>query len=48
MCRTQSLYADVIADFMAQETEFMQVTIEGMKPATLGPDSGGPSKVTSR
>lgn len=35
VCRTQSLYADIIADFMAQETEFMQVTIEGMKPATL-------------
>ncbi len=35
VCRTQSLCADIIADFMAQETEFMQVTIEGMKPATL-------------
>jgi hypothetical protein len=34
-CRTQSLYADVIADFIAQGTESMQVSIEEMKPATL-------------
>ena len=33
--RTQSLYADIVADFIAQGTESMQVTIEGMKPATL-------------
>lgn len=33
--RTQSLYADIVADFMAQGAESMQVSIEGMKPATL-------------
>jgi hypothetical protein len=34
--RTQSLYADIVADFIAQQgTESMQVTIDGMKPATL-------------
>ncbi len=33
--RSQSLYADIIADFIAQGAESMQVTIEGMKPATL-------------
>jgi hypothetical protein len=33
--RTQSLYADIIADFLVQGTESMQVTIEGTKPATL-------------
>ena len=33
--RTQSIYADIVADFIAQDTEYMQVTIEGMKPATL-------------
>lgn len=33
--RTQSLYADIVADFIAQEVPSMQVTIEGMKPATL-------------
>ncbi|NLO06276.1 MAG: hypothetical protein GX131_10660, partial [candidate division WS1 bacterium] len=33
--RTASLYADIIADFTAQEAESMQVMIEGMKPATL-------------
>ena len=33
--RTQSLYADIIVDFIAQGTESTQVTIEGMKPATL-------------
>ena len=32
---TQSLYADTVADFIAQGTQSMQVTIEGMKPATL-------------
>ncbi|NLE74001.1 MAG: hypothetical protein GX604_05170 [Actinobacteria bacterium] len=33
--RTESLYADIIADFVAQEAESVQVTIEGIKPATL-------------
>ena len=33
--RTESLYADVIADFIAQGAESMQVSMEGMKPATL-------------
>ena len=33
--RTQSLYADIVADFIAQGAESMQVTIDGMKPATL-------------
>ena len=31
----QSLYADIVADFIAQGAESMQITIEGMKPATL-------------
>ena len=31
----KSLYADIVADFVAQGAESMQVTIEGMKPATL-------------
>ena len=30
-----SIYADIVADFVAQGAESMQVTIEGMKPATL-------------
>ncbi len=34
--RSQSIYADIVADFIAQGTESMQVTIERMKPATLG------------
>ena len=33
--RSQSLYADIIAGFIARGTESMQVTNEGMKPATL-------------
>ena len=33
--RSQSLYADVIADFIAQGAKSMQVNVEGMKPATL-------------
>lgn len=33
--RTQSLYAEIVADFIAQGTASMQVTIEGMKPTTL-------------
>ena len=32
---TASVYADIVADFIAQGAESMQVTIEGMKPATL-------------
>jgi hypothetical protein len=32
---TQSLYAEIVADFLAQGAESVQVTIEGMKPATL-------------
>jgi hypothetical protein len=33
--RATSQYADIVADFMAQGTESMKVTIEGVKPATL-------------
>ena len=33
--RSQSAYADIIADLIAQGAESVQVTIEGMKPATL-------------
>jgi hypothetical protein len=33
--RTQSLYIDILTDFIAQGAESMQVTSEGMKPATL-------------
>ena len=33
--RTQNLCADIVADLLAQRTESMQITIEGMKPATL-------------
>jgi hypothetical protein len=29
------LYADIVADFIAQGTESMRVSIEGMKPAAL-------------
>lgn len=32
---TQSLYTDIVADFLKQGTESVQITIEGMKPATL-------------
>ena len=32
---TTSVYAGIVADFIAQGTESMKVTIEGMKPATL-------------
>ncbi len=32
---SQGVYADAIADFTAQPAESMQVSIEGMKPATL-------------
>ena len=33
--RTYGIYADIVANFLAQGTESVQVTIEGMKPATL-------------
>jgi hypothetical protein len=33
--RATSQYADIVADFISQDTESMKVTIEGMKPATL-------------
>ena len=33
--RTQSLYADIVADFIAQGTASTQVNVEGMTPATL-------------
>jgi len=33
--RTESLYADIVADFIAQGAESMKIEIEGMKPATL-------------
>lgn len=33
--RGSSVYTDIINDFIAQGAESMQVTIEGMKPATL-------------
>ena len=33
--RPQSLYADIITDFITLGAESTQVTIEGMKPATL-------------
>jgi hypothetical protein len=33
--RSQSVYADIITDFIAQGVESMQVSIEGMKPARL-------------
>ena len=33
--RGKGIYGDIVADFVAQGTESTQVTIEGMKPATL-------------
>jgi hypothetical protein len=30
----QSLHADIVVDFIARDTEPIQVTIEGMMPAT--------------
>jgi hypothetical protein len=33
--RSQSLYAHIVEDFLAQDAESIQVTIPGMKPATL-------------
>ena len=35
LCLARALYADIVADFIAKGAESMQVTIEGMKPATL-------------
>jgi len=32
---TASVYADIVADFLAQGTDSMKFSIEGMKPATL-------------
>ena len=32
---TLDVYAGIVADFVAQGTESMQITMEGMKPATL-------------
>ena len=32
---TTSVYVDIVADFIAQGTDSMKVTIEDMKPATL-------------
>lgn len=33
--RSQSLYDDIVADFIAEGAESMLVNVEGMKPATL-------------
>jgi len=33
--RSDALRSDIVADFIAQSAESTQVTIEGMKPATL-------------
>ena len=33
--RATSQYADIVADFIAQGMDSMQITMEGMKPATL-------------
>ncbi len=33
--RSQSLYADMIVDFVVAGVDSMKVTVEGMKPATL-------------
>jgi hypothetical protein len=35
LCRGKGIHADIVADFIAQGTESMQVTIDGMKAATL-------------
>ena len=32
---TTSVHAGIVVDFLAQGTESMKITIEGMKPATL-------------
>jgi hypothetical protein len=33
--RSQSVYADMIVDFIVAGVDSMKVTVEGMKPATL-------------
>jgi hypothetical protein len=33
--RTNSLYADIVADFISQDAESMEVHLEGVKPTTL-------------
>jgi hypothetical protein len=33
--RGKGVYAEIVADFIAQGAQSMQVTVEGMKPATL-------------
>jgi len=33
--RSQSVYADIVADFIAQGADSVEITMEGMKPATL-------------
>ncbi len=33
--RGRGVYEEIVTDFIAQGAETMQVTIEGMKPATL-------------
>ena len=33
--RTNSLYADIVSDFLAQDAESMEVSLDGVKPATL-------------
>lgn len=33
--RSKGVYADIIADFVAQGAESIQVSVEGMNPATL-------------
>jgi hypothetical protein len=33
--RGKGIYADIVNDFVAQDADIMQVSIEGMKPATL-------------
>ena len=43
--RSQSLYADIVADFAAQGAESMQLTIEGNLPPS-GPDCGVRSRAT--
>jgi len=33
--RTNSLYAEIVSDFLAQGAESMEVSLEGVKPETL-------------
>lgn len=42
--RNQSPYADIVAESIAQGAETMQVSIEGMKPATPRAGLGGAPK----